>query len=369
MVFLIIYLLVLVSLNFVIFNPFRQALEDFKMTDVYFELIRSDNNRELNNDIVLVDVTPLSSRDSIAQTIVDVNSCHPKALMIDLIFERPSFDQIDDIALVNAAMSGRDNEILSCKLTGYNPHQPAHFTGKVTSFFQESADINCAYSNVEQVRPGGCIRQYSLSQRLNDSLVYSLPYMAACTYLGVQPTEKDANQRLIVYDDTDFLSIPYNKVLENKKLLEGKLVILGALDEEADMHITPVGKLSGAKILAYSALTYINHKEISQMSKTTSIIMAFLVCLFCAWGGQKIKSRCSNLSSYALKLFYFVVTAFIVWLAFIAFVHFDYNFDLLIPLVSMALVEEGRLQYSSLVKVLCKYTKWKFVKKSIYYEK
>lgn len=364
-VFLLCYILVFASLNLSIFNPLKQALEDFKMTDVYFEMMRSSNDKELNKNIVLVDVTKLTSRDSIAQAIVDINSCSPKTLLIDLIFERPSFDQTEDISLVSAIEAGKDKEILSSKLTGYNPDNKS-FTNQITSFFDEIADFKWAYSNVDQTRPGGCIRHYSLSQNLNDSICFSMAYMAACAYMNIQPEKNDIDQRLIVYDDTDFLAIPYDRILENKSLLKDKLVIMGTLEEEADMHITPVGKLPGMKILAYSALTYMNHRHVTSMGKWTSLILAFFVCFFCAWAGQKIRKKYSNVTSYILKLFYFLITAFLVWLAFITFVHFDYDVDLIYSLLGLALVEEGRLQYSSLIKTLCKHTKWKFIKKSIY---
>lgn len=367
-VFLLAFVLVLASINLSIFNPLKLALEDFKMTDVYFEMLRSDKEKELNKDIVLVDVTKLTCRDSIAQAIVNVNSCEPRVLLIDLIFERPSFDQIEDITLVNAIEVGKDKEILSCKLTDYNPGSNA-FSNITKSFFHEIADFKWGYSNVDQKRPGGCIRHYSLSQNLNDSLTYSMAYLAACAYVGAEPEKKDVSQRVIVYDDTDFLAIPYDRILENKSLLKDKLVILGTLEEEADMHITPLGKQPGMKILAFSTLSFLNHREISSMSKFTSLIMAFLVCLFCAWAGHKIRKKYTNVTSYVLKLFYVIVTAFLVWMAFITFVHFDYDVDLLYPLLGLALVEEGRLQYSSLVKTLCKHTKWQFIKKSIYNEK
>ena len=381
--FLLGYILVFASLNLSIFNPLKQALEDFKMTDLYFELMRSDKEKELNKDIVLVDVTQLTSRDSIAQAITDINSCQPKVLMIDIIFERPSFDNTEDILLMNAIEAGKDKEILSGKLTNYDPKKEA-FTNMTKSFFEEIADFKWGYSNVSQTRPGGSIRQYSLSQRLNDSLSYSMAYLAACAYMGF-PTPNssltvsskegkkngvaEAEERLIVYDDTDFLAITSDKILENANLLKDKIVILGTLEEEADMHITPVGKLAGMKILAYSTMTFLNHKEVRHMGKLTSLFMAFFVCMFCAWMGRRIRKKYTNVTSYILKLFYFVVTALLVWFAFLLFVHFDYDVNLLYPLLGLALVEEGRLQYSSLVKTLGKHTKWNFIKKSIYYEK
>lgn len=367
-VFLLGYILVFASLNLSIFNPLKQALDDFKMTDLYFELMRSNKEKELNKDIVLVDVTKLTTRNDIAKAINDISSCSPKVMMIDLIFERPSHDLTEDTLLINVIEAAKDKEILSAKLTNYNPETKS-FSNLTKSFFHEFIDVRWAYSNVDQKRPGGCIRQYSLSQKLNDSLFFSMAYAAACAYKDIQPDVKDVSQRLIVYDDTDFLVISSDKILENKNLLKNKLVIIGALEEEADMHISPIGKLSGVKILAYSAMTFMNHKEIRSMGKFTSLLTAFLVCMFCAWAGQKIRKKCSNLTSYVLKLFYFIFTAFLVWIAFISFVHFDYDVDLLYPLLGLALVEEGRLQYSSLVKTLCKHTKLKFVKKSIYNEK
>lgn len=367
-VFLLGYILVFASLNLSIFNPLKQAFDDFKMTDLYFELMRSNKEKELNKDIVLVDVTKLTDRNAIAKAIKDVNSCSPKVLVIDLIFERPSHDPMEDTLLLSVVDAGKEREFLSAKLTNYNPESKS-FSNLTKSFFHDFIDVKWAYSNVDQKRPGGCIRQYSLSQKLNDSISFSLAYAAACAYKNIQPEIKDVSQRLIVYDDTDFLVISCDEILENKNLLKDKLVILGTLEEEADMHISPIGKLSGVKILAYSAMTFMNHKEIRSMGKFTSLLTAFLVCLFCAWAGRKIRKKYSNVSSYILKLFYFIVTALLVWIAFISFVHFDYDVDLLYPLLGLALVEEGRLQYSSLVKTLCKHTKWKFVKKSIYNEK
>jgi len=365
-VFLLVYVLVLASLNLSIFNPLKQALDDFKMTDLYFELMQSSKDKELNNDIVLVDVTKLTNRDAIAKAINDVNSCSPKVLMIDLIFERDSHDPTEDTLLINAIEAGKEREILSAKLTDYNPKNKS-FQNVIKSFFHEFIDVKWAYSNVDQKRPGGSIRQYSLSQKLNDSIFFSMAYAAACAYKDIQPEIKDVSQRLIVYDDT-LLTISSDKILENKKLLKDKLVILGTLEEEADMHITPIGKLSGVKILAYSAITFMNHKEIRSMSKFTSLLLAFIICLFCAWIGHKIRKKYKTFSTYIIRIFIFVFAAILVWIAFMSFVHLDYDVDLLYPLLSLALVEEGRTQYSSLIKLLCKHTKWEFIKKSIYNE-
>ena len=365
-VFLLGFVLVFASMSISFLNPLKQAFEDFKMTDLYFGLIQKNKDKQINSDIVLVDVTKLTNRNAIANAINDVNSCSPKVVLIDIIFERRSHDPVEDTLLISVIEAAKEKEILSAKLTNYNQDSMS-FRSITKSFFLDFIDVKLAYSNVDQKRPGGCIRQYSLSQKLNDSLLYSMPYAAACAYKDIQPEIMDVSQRLIVFEDS-LLTISSDKILEYKKLLKDKLVILGNYNEEADMHITPIGKLSGMKILGYSAMTFMNHKEIRSMSKSTSLLTAFVICLICAWIGHKIRKKYTNFSSYILKLFYFIFAAILVWIAFISFVHFDYDIYLLYPLLGLALVEEGRLQYSYLVKILCKHTKWNFIKKSIYNE-
>ena len=66
----------LVSVNLSMFNPVEQAFENFHMTDVYYEMSRSEDI-ELNNDIVMVEMVELRDRGEIGQVIQQINMCHP----------------------------------------------------------------------------------------------------------------------------------------------------------------------------------------------------------------------------------------------------------------------------------------------------
>lgn len=89
----------LVSLNLSMFNPVEQAFENFHMTDVYYEMSRSENI-EMNNDIVLVDMVELHDRGEIGQVIQQINSCHPKVLSVDLIFYKEGDDVLANAILL-----------------------------------------------------------------------------------------------------------------------------------------------------------------------------------------------------------------------------------------------------------------------------
>ena len=84
--------------------------------------------------------------------------------------------------------------------------------------------------------------------------------------------------QLINYGNVDFRVIPYDSIFDNRNLIEGSVVIIGTLNEERDMHNTPLGKMSGAKIQAYSLLTLLEHRQVHQIPDIICWIIAFLLC-------------------------------------------------------------------------------------------
>ena len=182
-----------------------------------------------------------------------------------------------------------------------------------------------------------------------------------------KPVKEEPNVRPIIYSDTDFTVVQSDSVSNNAALLKNKIVMLGTLNEEADMHITPIGKMAGMKIQAYSVLSYLQHRKIVEMSTLTSIILTFLLCYFSAIIGDKIIKKFKVMFLYWLELYYFLIASLMVWIGFICFVRYNYNINLLYPLIGIALVEQARKHYIWIIKMITIHTKWKWVRHSIYY--
>ncbi|MBO5186735.1 MAG: CHASE2 domain-containing protein [Prevotella sp.] len=364
MIYIIGGLLAFASINFSIFSPMKRALEDFSMTDVYYEIQRG-GELDMNSDIVLVDMTRQRMRGDIARTIHEINKCRPKVLVIDIIFEREGDDTMGNIDLINAINERRENTVLSCKLTGYDPSESS-FRNRVCSFFSAFDDYNWAYGNVVQTHSGGCIRRYSLSQKFTGEPIYSLPYKAACMYSGVKPSAEEPNERIIVYGNTDFPVVQYDEVAQNSSMLKDKIVILGTISSEEDSHVTPIGKMAGMKIQAYSIQSYLEHRTINQMSLGMSLFIAFLLCYLSAWVGYMISRTPPPACLYTQKFYYCAMAALLAWISFICFVKFGYNVNLLYPLLGMALVEEARLHYKWIVATFQSSSRWRFADRSIY---
>lgn len=360
------WLLILITSKISIFDPVSAAFDDFSMTDVYFK-IQNNGTAKFDDNIVIVDMTELSSRGAIAQVITDIKSCQPKVLGIDLIFERRSSDHMEDISLVSAIESEDCPQILSCKLRDYNKDSKS-FKDCLYSFFHEIGPFKWGYTNYQQKRMGGVTRETSQRQSLNDSVVYSLPYLLACYYTDKQPSEEAINEREIIYANVNFHIIESTEVLQHKDELKNKLVILGAMNEEADMHFSPIGKIPGVKVVAYSILSYMKHDRITNMSRWSSLLLTFVLCYLGAWMGYKIERWNSVFFAILAKIFNFGLAVILIGITLYVFVTSDYYIDLLFPLLGLALVEDVRQLYAGIIRWAVKKKKIGFLNSSLYAE-
>lgn len=358
------WLLILITSKISIFDPVKAAFDDFSMTDVFFE-IQSNGYAEYDDNIVIVDMTELNTRDAIARVITDIKSCQPRVLGVDLIFERPGSDQSDDVSLVSAIESGDCQQLLSCKLRDYDNNSET-FKNCLYSFFHDFGDFKWGYTNYHQIRMGGVTRETSQRQNLNDSVVYSFPYLLACYYTKKKPSMEEVNEREIIYANVKFHVIKSSEVLQHKDELKDKLILLGTMNEEADMHFSPIGKIPGVEVVAYSILSYIKHDKIIKMSRLSSLLLTFLLCYLAAWMGYKIERWNSVFFAILAKIFNFGLAVILIGITLNVFVTSDYYIDLLYPLLGLALVEDVRQLYTGIIKWAVKKKKIGFLKSSLY---
>jgi CHASE2 domain-containing sensor protein len=357
--------------NFTIFDPVSRALSEFKMTDIYFTIQRMGNNVKWSDDIVLIDITEQRDRGEIAQTLQDLASCNPKTVLMDVIFEMEGEDLVANGELVSA-IDQLPQSVLSCKLIASSEVQ-GKFVDVLKSFFEPFGDYTWAYSNVLKGNgPNGTLRDYTISQKVDTATYYSLPYLAACRYMEKEPSVEKNNKRTIVYSNIEFPVVRYDSIMENKALIKDKLVMVGTVTEEADMHFTPVGKMAGMKTVAYAAQTYIDHHEISSMSSIVSWILTVLVCLIAAYAGYLTRKYSPRFFIYWNKVVYMVISVVFAWIGFICFVKYDYDISLLLPLLGVAFIERGRIHYMWFIDYCTIHPQWKrlyaFASRSLYFK-
>lgn len=97
------------------------------------------------------------------------------------------------------------------------------------------------------------------------------------------PIDSANIQQTIDYSINDFKVIPYRDVLAQKGLISNRWILVGDLEDETDMHPTPLGKLPGTLIHAYTLQTMMRHTSVIRLSLTWNWLIALILGLAVGW--------------------------------------------------------------------------------------
>ena len=366
-------------------DPVEKVVEELSMMEVYFR-INNSGEKEMSQEISIVDITDLSERqrDSIAIVVNQIIELKPSILGVDVIFERPLSDTEADDKLANAFLSTPDDIpiVMAEKLA--LPNSETRTFGMVThSFFVDGLLEEGGVNVIE--KPTTNLKHYPVYLMTETDTVYSLPAKIVEILSGEKVVPDRDCEHTINYESVDFPVINYRELQENKQLITGRKVLLGAFYEERDKHLTPLGELPGIKVLAYTIHSMQQNKHIWQGSLFWIILMAVLAGYFMnafeflmSWLIVKVPKSCGKDIPLFLKFFteseiYDKIVAFIFMVFFTGFAYWLYAKQYIyintwLALGTIAFIEEGRLIYKAWLVFLYKKGLTKASQHSIYYK-
>lgn len=352
---LIVWICSLIAMNISFFNPIKRAMQDFSLSDVYYQVMQESGDVKESKLITIVDMTTLYDRGRIAQVIEEVNQCNPCVVGIDVMFEGLKGDTIGSEKLVEAICQ-TETPIVAFKLKEANLETGEFITAR-HSFFAPLDGLQEGYTNVQHVDLGGIIRHMSTWHLLNTDTVYSLSYHLASTFSPDILKEKTLQRQLIDYTPTYFPVVPYDSILEKRQLIENRIVLLGAMNDDADMHYSPFGRTAGTCIQAYTTQTLLEHQNTKELSLFWNIIISFLIIVItdifqCELTHRGKKSHQITVrflleSTFIKNVINFIWMAFLLWINFLIFAKLNVYFNPTIMLMGIVIQVEGRLFYLS----------------------
>lgn len=358
--FILLGLLITVPLQ--ILSPVKQALENFSLSDLYYQAdwMTSSELRQ-SEEVVIVDVSPLRERDEIANVLAQVDSCRPAAVGIDLIFagSRKNSKADDSLAIVAQRMR---NVVFSCKMDAYS-EESEQYEEMQSSFFVEQhpeVSLRQGYTNAVGDSYSTCLRELSVERKCQGKKVTSLTAAVAETYLHDSiPIQRD-NDYFIDFSYIDFLIIPYDSVMQYTDKIKDCVVLVGLADSGEDQHVTPIGVQAGIVVQAYAVQTLINHRGVLSFGGVWYVLLIILVTFLTAfWQYEWIlcfQNR-KHLFLYFLGEAPLTIVTFF-WLALLAGItYIFYNvgsvyISMGYVLVVVLLVDEARDIYIALLKTL-----------------
>lgn len=354
----IVMLLTVITFKAPALSPVAKALKNISITDLFFSLENKYIKADTCQSIVIVDMTELHSRADIGNLLTEINDAQPKAIGVDLIFEGEKDDLEGNVILEQAVEEVSPKAVFTNKLTNYD-EKHKRFSALVASYFRDVIPISEGYANVTDNMENSTIRDLTITQMSTLGKQSSFAAQVA-KEVGIKA---DGRKNLVInYSPVVFRVIPFDKVYANRSLLKNKIVLVGTMTEEQDMHLTPLGKMPGVEIQAYSLLTLLEHKDIVYVSTVASIVIGFILCyiyemlfslvaIFVKTRGEKTRIFLTE-SRIMLNLLSFIYIPGISLLSYFIFAKWNIYVDMVVVLVMVAFVGLSRRLYIATKKVV-----------------
>ena len=350
----------LMALNFSFLNPVAQVIKDFEMTDIFYQVLQDENDAELNNDIVIVDMSEIYSRRELAEVLSEIETMKPKVIGVDVVFEGLKEDSVGN-QMITEVIAQNQNVVLSYTLLDYI-NDSVGYTEAIHSFFVNEVDVVEGFTNMERNLYGGMKRELSLGKRYDGNLVPSFIIQTADLYAEKSIMELDDKNLKVNFVPTRFMVISADSVNLYPKQIEGRLVLFGAMEDEQDIHYTPLGRMAGVELLAYSMQTLMQETETKNPPKWLLGIGSFLIALITAvWLSYykafalHIKNRWLRFllsASVTKSIIIFLWMAILMWMAFILFYKYNYNINLNWAFSGIVFLELSRIFYEECITAI-----------------
>lgn len=338
--FVLIGIYTIIGLNLTFISPVVEAFKDFDMTDLCYKVMTEQESYA----ITIVDMTKLENRGDIAMTLQEIESMQPRVIAVDVIFEGVKQDTLGNDLLMNAA-GEYDNMVFACRIK-----EGLH--GDVcciNSFFSDSLQICQGVTNMPRPLYNGVKRILQHTWTCNEEEMPSI-VDRIMEKLGTKLPNKETTH--INFQPTHFTVLQPTDILANRDMIEGRIVMFGAMTDEHDMHYTPLGKISGVELLAYATQTLIEEKAIWRLPRLLHILMTIGLVIFSEWMiGSYMRWTAHHKSPvvryflgsyYVISVWQFVWITILMWFVVICFTQWHLSVDIGWTVSAIAMLNMGR---------------------------
>jgi len=354
MTFVIIGVYGLLALNLKVFSPIEKAMGDYSFEDFYYQILATTGEQDTSRLVTIVDMTELKSRRDLARVIEDITALQPKVLGVDVTFQGLKPDTLGDQLLTQAVVKSR----------GVYSYMIVDRTDEaVHSFFMSNDSISEGFVNMPRQLYGGMKRNLSIGRQHDGEIRPSFVKMVADRYAGTETAPLEDGEIRINFTPTLFRVLNYDEVLNHPDLVRDRVVLLGAMKEEGDMHYTPQGKMAGVELLAYGVETLLKQNRIRVLPAWLLVPLTFVVVLLvvmfrAAYLGiaklQHLVLRAVMSLGLAVGLVVFCVVALFVWVAFILFCQYNVSINLGYAIAATAFIPSAIDLYDTIMNTMTK---------------
>lgn len=260
---------------------------DFTVTDFYANVANRRPVRQLDRDIVIVDIGR-GGREEIADALEIISLCDVRAVALDINFQEPTADDSRLIAALESCPKVILPLVLHEKEKGVFEIHDRPF------FFNTLKGVTYGVANLPSKQEGGTIREFPVNFPVGTD---TIPSFSAATAMTIAPerygelTGRGKKHEIIDFTSREFTILKIEELEERAEEVIGKTVVMGSCNEADDMHSTPVNSyMSGVMIHAYAVATVVNGNWYEYSGKITDWFVAFFLCFLIVLTSISIKT-------------------------------------------------------------------------------
>lgn len=344
------YVIIVFSLSFL--NPISEAIKEFSMTDKYFQMLPE----KYCHSITIIDLSPIEGRSEIAKTLEQIEMYHPAVIGLDCVFKGQNGDSIGNNLLRDVAKKF-DNIVFSITLADeHNDESGYNVVNR--SFFAEEMPIHEGITNMPRNLYGGIKRKLRMGWNVHGKKKMSIVGEIVNKYVGKELVNADTEELDINFSPTLFDIIKPEEIIQHRDKIEGRIIMFGTMTDGEDMHYTPLGKIPGIILLAYSVQTVLENTEIKHLPLWINIIVTLLLVMFTDIFLSKYKKITRRVrykalthlanSAYFINFIIFVWIALLLWLCFIVFYFYNISLNIGWAIASIAFISSARIVYDDI---------------------
>lgn len=298
----------------------------------------------------------MTERGQIAKVLRDIEAAHPKVIGMDCVFEGEGEDMEGNNAIVEVAEQYK-NIVFAKKLQDWKGDSVG-YTKATRSFFADFVDITEGTVNMPRLLYDNMKRKYPLAERYKGKRFPSFIAQISNRYADRDLVKGRTDDININFSPTAFRVLQPEEVKAHPELIEGQIVLFGSVYEEVDMHWTPVGKIAGVELLAYSIQSLVEQKEIHKVSGAAFWIISLLIVLLIEVMQSRYLDKTKHSpnefvryvasSPYVMNILTYLFTTVFIGASFVVFSKYHVSFNLAWALSTIAFLGLSRNMYNSL---------------------
>ena len=351
-------------------DPVKRAINNFSFTDIYYEILKETSVPDTSRVITIVDITNVTNRSDFARLIDSIGQHNPKVMGVDVCFDQVGEDYEGNDALVAAVEQYKDNMVFSMKLLDWE-NDSTGWTTAIHSFFHEFVDITEGTTNMPRSLYESTKRQVPLNEVYQGKECMSISTQVSNMYADRDVTKGRRGDISINFSPMSFHKLLPEEVNTHPELISNRIVLIGALYEDADTHWTPVGKIAGVELLAYGIQSLLYDKEVKTLPLPlmclVSLLMIFLVEVlqvrYLEFTGESENLFVKFVigSGYILGILTFLFTSLFLGVSFLVFAKYNLSINIAWAMSVITFLGTSRSMYSALRKY---YDAWSNARRS-----